>query len=75
MSAPFRRCEAGRHVHQCAKGANHQSGANQQNQRQRHLHNHQGLACAVPFAALAQRAATFAQAGFHAVPGVFDRPE
>ena len=51
--------------------------ADQQDQGQRHLDNDQGFACAVPFAALAQRASALAQATGRVAPAYFedwDRP-
>ena len=60
------RDETRRHMHQGAKGADHQPGTDQQDQRKRHLHHNQRLARAMPFAALAQRAATLAQAAVRA---------
>jgi hypothetical protein len=57
-----RRFESGRHPHQGAKGANHQAGTNQQNERQGNLQNHQGIASAVPLAALAERSSSLAKA-------------
>ena len=68
----IRRDETGRHMHQRAECADHQPRADEQDQRQRHLHDHQRLACAMPFAALAQRAATFAEAAVHARAGILD---
>ena len=48
-------------MHQGAKGADHQPGADEQDQGKRDLHHNQGLTGAMPFAALAQRAAALAQ--------------
>ena len=41
-------------------------------QRKPHLHNHQGLACAVPLAALAQSAASFAKSAGRPCAGKLD---
>ena len=41
-------------VSQGLKGANHQAGTDKQHQRQRHLHDHQRIARAMPFAAGAE---------------------
>ena len=54
--------ETGRDVHQGAERTDHQPGANQQDQGKRYLDNNQRLPRAMPFAALAQRAAALAQA-------------
>ena len=56
-------------MHQRAEGADHQSGADQQDKRKPHLHNHQGLARAVPLAALAQCAASFAKSAGRSCTG------
>ena len=64
--------ESRRNVGQRLECADHQAGANQQDERKRHLHNHQHFARAMPFAALAQCASAFAQAGVDLHSGVLD---
>ena len=58
--------ESRRHIGQGAEGADHEAGADQQHQCERHLHDDQRLAGAMAFAALAEGAAAFAQAGVDA---------
>ena len=54
--------EAGIDVPQGLEGADHQSGTDQQDNSQRHLHDHQKTARAMPLLALAERAAPAAAA-------------
>ena len=59
-------------MHQGAEGADHEPGADEQHQRQRDLHDDQGLARAMPLAALAQGASSFAETAVHARAGILD---
>ncbi len=59
-------------MHQSAKCANHQAGANQQHESQGHLDDYQNVSCAMLLAALAQRAPSFAEAGVQTRPGVLE---
>src|SRR3984957_2667494 len=49
------------HMHQGVKGADHEPGADEQDQGKRDLHHNQGLTGAMPFTALAKRTATLAE--------------
>ena len=64
--------EARLHGSQRQKRADHQPGAHQQHERERHLHDDQRVARAVPLAALARRAAAAARAGAMCGPAVPD---
>ena len=47
--------EAGGHAYQRVEGSDHESGADEQDQGKRDLHDNQGLTGAMPFTALAER--------------------
>src|SRR5205085_11576951 len=68
----LRTTETWLHLCQCVERANHQSGAHQQDQRECNLHNDQSTTCAVLLAALAVRAATFADSSAQARPCVLE---
>src|SRR5207249_3786023 len=59
-------------VRECAEGTNHQAGANEQHQGERHLNDDEDTADAVLFSALAESAAAFTDAGAKADAGVFE---
>src|SRR6266704_4013480 len=55
-----------------AEGANHQPGADQQNQSERHLYHYKHTSGAMLFLALAQGASSFANAGAQVRARVFE---
>ena len=68
----FRRRDESRvHSGQSAESANHESRADQQDQRQRHLDDHQHAARAVPLPAFAHGTPALAQSGSQARARVF----
>jgi hypothetical protein len=63
--------DAGVHLRQSPKGANHQAGANEQHASESNLDNDQDVARAVAFARLAKRPPTFAQARSQPCAAIF----
>ena len=63
--------ESGLNVPQSLKRPNHQAGTDQQHQRQRHLNDHQGVARAMPFPALADGPPTPPSAAATCAPAYF----
>ena len=59
-------------MHKSAKRANHQPGANQQDERQRDLHDDQSVSRAMLLAALAERASSLAEAGVQMRAGILE---
>lgn len=55
--------EAGMHVSQCLEAPDHQSGANEQHERERNLRDDERTSCAVSLAAVT-RAAALLQRGY-----------
>ena len=66
------RGESGNHFCERAKGANHETRANQKHKSQRNLHDDQGIARAMLFATLAEGAAAFTNAGAKAHSRIFE---
>ena len=64
--------KSGIYVGQGSKSADHQAGANQQNQSQRHLHHDENAAGAMLLPALAHASSTFANARRQAHSRVFE---
>ena len=59
-------------MHQGVKGADHEPGADEQDQGKRDLHDNQGLTGAMPFPALAKRTATLAETAVGICPRIFE---
>src|ERR1700691_813175 len=64
--------ENGIDARQRAKRADHEARTDQQHGREAHLHDHEGVSCAMAFAALAERAAALAKSGTQTTARIFE---